>query len=286
MPDYETVIRKPESELLLGENDTPQVVPRTESDFPLISYESGMELPNSVFGDGEEFYVYNLIMNEADVISFCKKYDLSPNAFVAVFCVKTIGMLFLEPEKPIVCNINQNYGPELGYYNNRHDLVRPINIVYPIKIFEAPYSLLGTLTRGQMILKSSRDYCKQELIDNYNRIAVIDSLNSFAEKLEYARTHARKRDASGTVIISYPGKTELEPLNEYMLYIIPMVFHRFGIAIDAIAGTIRLLWHQKGKGGILINTFIENLKKEGIYVIIKDPLHLEAPVLSQEFTPM
>ena len=276
VPDFSGTIRTPESELLPGENDTPVPLPK-ENEGLLCAYESGSELPDSVFGSEEGMFVHLLHLKESEVIAFCKKNDLSPNAFVSVFCAKTIDQLLPHHERPIVCNINQNYGTELGYRNNRHDLVMPINIVYPSSALLRSFSFLGTVTRGQMILKASRDYCVHELNGNFERIGKLDALPTLEEKFAYGKAHARKRDASGTFIVSYPGRTDLGLLSPYLTDIVPMVFHRFGIAVDAMDGSIRLAWHQKGKGGALLEKFIDHLRQENIEVTVHPPMMMEVP---------
>lgn len=278
LPDLTGAIRVPESELLPGENDTPTPFPQEKAG-PLRAYESGLELPDSVFGDGEGMFVHLLRLKESEVIAFCKKNDLSPNAFVSVFCAKTIDQLLPDHDRPIVCNINQNYGVELGYMNNRHDLVRPINIIYPSHVLNRSFSFLGTVTRGQMILKASRDYCVHELNGNFERIGVLDTLPTLEDKFAYGKAHARNRDASGTFIVSYPGRTDLGLLNQYLTDIVPMVFHRFGIAVDSMNGSIRLAWHQKGKGGALLESFMGRLRQEKIEVTVHPPRRMVVPGL-------
>ena len=222
---YAPGIRKPEDDLLPGENDEPSFAMLSE-DSPIYRYKSknpvvlksdymnGLINP---FRRSPNYCIYSFSQN--DIISFMKSHDASVAAFFLVVMAKALDRILPEKDRVIGGEIAHNPSAALGRPYSHFDLLSHVHIDYEREKLNWDFERLGTMTRGQMILQTDPSVSSEELRKNFVLFEELEQIRGNKDKRKCMKKHdpSSGKDAKhGTYVVNYSGQMDWGEVADYV----------------------------------------------------------------------
>ena len=284
-------IRKPNSELLPGETEEP-TMENLSSDKPIFEYKSkdptilGLDYLNGItnpFKRAPNYHLYTFPQKE--IMKFAKENDMSVAAVFLILMAKMLDKVLPEKNKVIGGEIAHNPTSNLGLKNAHCDLLSHVHIDYERDVLKKDMSILGTMTRGQMILQTDPTVSSEELRKLFLSYEELDKVKGLKQKRKYTKNNdpSTGKDAKhGTYIVNYSGQMDWGEVADYVESYVIVVEGHLLLEITSMSDKIFVSFMQLLRDKKYINAFNEVLEE------LQIPYKLEGPFpkrLSKHFLP-
>lgn len=273
-------IRKPDSPLLEGEDTEPSLEFLSDEE-PIYEYKSkkpvvmmldylnGMYNP---FMRDPNYYCFSF--DQADIVKFIRSYDSSVSAFFLTVTAMALDKVLPEKFQYIGGEIAHNPAKDIGLPNSHCDLLTHVHIDYNRKHLRGDISLLGTMTRSQIILQTDKSVVDQQLRKLFNFWGEIDEQQGLKNKLAFNSKNdpSSGKDAQhGTFISNYSGREDWGEVADYVEAFFVIVSGHILLEVSSLADKIFVSFMQLINTSKYTDAFGEVLTELGIPFKVEGP---------------
>jgi len=228
----------------------------------------------------DELEVIDLIIPEADFLKFTSANDASPGTMISLLFARTIDELYPEREKGIMSSYVINGRPMLNASMDHHNCVHTVFMDYSDRIKAVPFDRQCTVYRGKTFVQSDADRVAGAMTVNACRNRMIaKSIPTVEGKMETFAKMLSGGRMLFTFMVSYVGKWKykaVEPyISEFWTHVPPANSCLSEIA--AVGGNIFLSVHQQFRDDTILQSFIRELKSNGVDCMMKKRLTADIP---------
>lgn len=273
-------IRKPDSELLIGEDSEPslsmlldeKVIYKYKSKKPVImafDYLNGLYNP---FVRNPNYYEFTF--EQSDIMKFAKENDASVASFFLVSVAKMLDKILPKKHKVIGGEIAHNPTADIGIANAHCDLLTHVHIDYEREYLSQDMNKLGTLTRGQIILQTDSSVVSSELRKRFEFLEKVDKINGTENKRKFYATKdpsISKEAEHGTYIVNYSGRVDWGEVANYVESYMIIVEGHLLLEITSMADKIFVSFMQLIKTSKYVDAFGKVMDELGIPYKIDGP---------------
>ena len=227
-----------------------------------------------------ELEVIDLVIPEADFLKFTSANDASPGTMISLLFARAIDDLYPQRDKGIMSSYVINGRPMLNTPLDHHNCVHTVFMDYSDKIKAMPFDRQCTVYRGKTFIQSDAARVAGAITVNSCRNRMIaKSVPTFEGKADtFAKMLAGGRMLF-TFMVSYVGKWKykaVEPyISEFWTHVPPA--NSFLSEIAAVGGNIFLSVHQQYRDDTLLQSFMDELKKNGVDCFLKKRMVADNP---------
>ena len=218
-------IRKPDDDLLPGENEEPTFEMLSDDD-PVYHYEGGKAVVlqkdylHGLFNPLKRSPNYSIYtFSQQDIISFARDNDASVSSFFLVVMAKTLDKVLPRKYPVIGGEIAHNPSAVFGRPNSHFDLLSHVHIDYDRDQLQWDAEKLGTMTRGQMILQTDPSVSSEEIRRLFTLFEETDQIKGLKNKRKYIKDNnpsSGKSAKHGTYIVNYSGQMDWGEVADYV----------------------------------------------------------------------
>lgn len=264
-------IRLPDSALLPGETAFPQPEDLKNAE-PFMQYSGGSgyflsqdyrEAAQNPEVSGNGYYCMEI--EQSEFMDYVRENDSSPATIVSVFMFQALNSL-LDKEIPVItCGMAHNFQAQVGCQDSYKDLTRTLHLKYTREMAKWPTDMLGTVTRGMVMLQSQPENARYDLRNLMEYHKKIDSFPTLAQKREFCRENGKFIGAvRDTYNVSYAGKFDWGSLAPYIKSLYSITNGHLNVEINAINGKFFVCFHQVVSNKGYFEAFCNVLDREGI----------------------
>jgi len=283
-------IRKPGEALLPTETAEPSLsmlpdeepVYRYKSKGPVVMIGDYM---NGLYNPFRRKPNYRLFtFDQEDLMSFVKDTDASVISFFLVVMAKALDRVLPEKKKVIGGETAHSPRESLGIPDSHCDFLSHVHVDYERDLLHRDMELLGTMTRGQIILQTDPSVSGGELRKVFTMYDGLDRIHGLKAKRKYMNAHdpSRGKEAKhGTFIINYTGRMDWGEVADYVeSYAAIVEGHLLG-EVTSMDGKIFFTLMQLIEETKYAEAFLDVLKDLGIPCKMEGPFpkHLSKHVL-------
>ena len=232
--------------------------PRVEPAFSLI--EDGGMTPSSP-------RVWDIEIPEDAFMRFTSANDASPGTMVSLLIAHTLDEMFPERSKPITSSYIINGRPMLHSPKTHHNCVNTVFFNFNDRIKAMPFDRQCTVYRGITFIQSDEQRVAGAMTVGASRNRMVLGMAPTYEARKYAFGQMLEGGKKlFSYMVSYVGKWRIKSLEPYILEFwthVPMA-NNFLVEIAAVNGKIFLTIHQSFAEDVVIQGFLNQLKKHGI----------------------
>ena len=283
---YAPEIRKPDSDLLPGETDEPEMDMLTAEE-PIYKRKIkkapvlGLDYLKGVFIPIKRDPNYTVVtIDQKDFLKAAKVNDSSVLSLFFVLFARTLDRVFPEKNRVIVGEAAHNPRESVGLPNTHCDFLSHVYVNYDRDSLNGDLEKLGTRTRGQIILQTDPTVSHAQVKKLFELYEEIDKVHGLKAKRKYMAKHslATGKDAQhGSFIANYTGLSDWGELANYVEWFVYVIEGHFTIEITAMADKIFIGFMQVIKTNKYIDLFREELDKIGIPCKIEGPFPKRLP---------
>lgn len=273
-------IRKPDSDLLPGEDSEPKISMLTDEK-PIYSYKSkkpvimALDYLNGMYNPfmrDPNYYIFTF--EQSDIMSFAKRNDASVASFFLASVAKSLDKILPKKYQVIGGEIAHNPAADIGISNSHSDFLTHVHIDYDRKYFDYDMDRLGTLTRSQIILQTDETVVANELRKYLMFLEEVDKIDGTQNKRAYfAKNNPSlgKGAEHGTFIVNYTGRMDWGEVADYIESYVIIVEGHILLEVTSMADKIFVSYMQLIKE----NKYVEVLGK--VMDELKIPYKIEGP---------
>ena len=242
----------------------PQDLPVGNLEFPMDSftlmsdYMAFMKNPDRMMG------YTPIIIPKAALMKYSRDNDGSPNSIISTILFRMCTRLFPDQTKFSV-RIACNYRADVGCPETYHDMVRQIQIPYPIKMKDWPIEKISTVTRSKMYIQMQPEVSWKEFRKVYAFRRAIDDQPDLEAKADYAVNNSpTTHGIPSTCVISYVGKIEWGGLAPFIKGIYSLTFGHVMLEINATAEDFCISFQTLHQHERYADAFLKILDEEGL----------------------
>lgn len=283
---YAPEIRKPDSDLLPGETDEPEMDMLTDEE-PIYKRKIkkapvlGLDYLKGVFIPIKRDPNYTVVtIDQKDFLKVAKVNDSSVLSLFFVLFARVLDRVFPQKNRVIVGEAAHNLRESVGLPNTHCDFLSHVYVDYDRDSLNGDLEKLGTRTRGQIILQTDPTVSNAQVKELFELYEEIDKVHSLKAKRKYMAKHslATGKDAQhGSFIVNYTGLMDWGELANYVEWFVFIIEGHFTIEITAMADKIFIGFMQVIKTDKYIDLFREELEKLGIPCKIEGPFPKRLP---------
>ncbi len=273
-------IRKPDSDLLPGEADAPNIDVLSD-DEPIYRYKSknpvilAMDYLNGLFNPFKRKpNYYQFTFHQNDVVSFAKENDASVASFFIVAVAKAMDKLLPEKHKVIGAEIAHNPAVDIGMPHTHCDILSHVNIDYEREYLKQDMEKLGTMTRAQIILQTDPSVSNCQLRRRFSFYEDLDRVSGLKNKRAYYAKHdprTGKNAEHGTFIVNYSGMMDWGEVADYVESYVLIVEGHVLLEVTSMADKIFVSFMQLIKEAKYVKAFGEVMDELGIPYQVEGP---------------
>ena len=246
-------IRKPDSELLEGEDTEPSLEMLTDEE-PIYQYKSKkpvimtMDYLNGMYNPFKRdpnYYIYTF--EQKDIVKFIRNNDSSVAAFFLTMMAEALDRVLPEKYQYIGGEIAHNPAADIGLPNSHCDFLTHAHIDYDRKYLKGDPEFLGTLTRSQIILQTEPSVVSCELRRKFTHWEGIDQVSGLKNKIAFNAKNdpsLGKEAEHGTFISNYSGRMEWGEVAEYVESYVIIVEGHLLLEVTSMADKIFVSFMQ------------------------------------------
>ena len=273
-------IRKPDSELLPGE-DTEPSVSMLLNDEPIYKYKNkkptimAFDYLNGLYNPfmrNPNYYVFTF--EQSDIMKFVKENDASVASFFILCVAKSLDKILPKKCKVIGGEIAHNPAADIGIPNTHCDFLTHAHIDYDRDYFKYDMEKLGTLTRSQIILQIDPTVVSNELRQRFEFLEALDNIQGIKNKRDYyaKKDPALSKEAQhGTYIVNYTGRLDWGEVANYVESYVIIVEGHLLLEITSMADKIFVSFMQLIKTSKYVNALGNVMDEIGIPYKIEGP---------------
>ena len=221
---------------------------------------------------------------EAEFVRFCQEYEASPGTMLSLLMTRAIHSIHPQTERPFNSSYVYNGRPMLGAPETHHNCVGTNVFQFSDKMKKMPFDLQATAYRGMTFMQSDTDRVKQSMAVTAARSRMVLKMAPTVE----AKCGAYAQMLMGgiryfTYMVSYVGKWKYASVEPYILEFwthVPMA-NNFLVEIAAVNGKIFLTIHQSFAQDVVIQGFLNQLKKHRIPFQVRQTTDNDAAVFPE-----
>ncbi len=224
----------------------------------MADYMEFMKNPDSIMGS------YPISIPKEALMKYSRDNDGSPNSIISSVLFRMCTRLFPDQTKFSV-RIACNYRADVGCPETYRDMVRQIQISYPIRIKDWPIENISTITRTKMYLQMQPEVSWEECrkVDAFRR--AIDARPDLEAKVDYAVNNSPTTHGTpSTCVISYVGKIEWGGLAPFIEGIYTFTFGHVMLEINATSENFCISFQTVHQHERYVKAFLRILDEEGL----------------------
>jgi len=283
---YAPEIRKPDSDLIPGETDEPEMDMLTAEE-PIYKRKIkkapvlGLDYLKGVFMPIKRDPNYTVVtIDQKDFLKVAKVNDSSVLSLFFVLFARVLDRVFPQKNRVIVGEAAHNPRGSIGLPNTHCDFLSHVYVDYDRDSLNGDLEKLGTRTRGQIILQTDPTVSNAQVKELFELYEEIDKVHGLKAKRKYMAKHslATGKDAQhGSFIANYTGLMDWGELANYVEWFVFVIEGHFTIEITAMADKIFIGFMQVIKTDKYIDLFREELEKLDIPCKIEGPFPKRLP---------
>ena len=283
---YAPEIRKPDSDLLPGETDEPDMDMLTAEE-PIYKRKIkkapvlGLDYLKGVFIPIKRDPNYTVVtIDQKDFLKVAKVNDSSVLSLFFVLFARVLDRVFPQKNRVIVGEAAHNLRESVGLPNTHCDFLSHVYVDYDRDSLGGDLEKLGTRTRGQIILQTDPTVSHAQVRKLFELYEEVDKVHGLKAKREYMTKHSLSTDKDaqhGSFIANYTGLMDWGELADYVEFFVFVIEGHFTIEITAMADKIYVGFMQLLKTDKYINLFLEELEKVGIPCTVEGPFPKRLP---------
>ena len=231
------------------------------------SYTPAFSLEKDAGFHTTDLNLMDIEISEADFLKYTSANDASPGTMIALLNARVIDSLYPDRDKKIMGSYIINARPMLGASITHHNCVSTVFLDYSDKIRNMPFDRQCTVYRGKTFIQSDSERVAGAMTFSANRNRLmLDSAPTLAEKYDvFARSLSGGR-LLFTYMVSYVGKWKYKAVEEYISEFWTHVPSANALLTEvaAVGGRIFLTVHQRFEEDIIIQSLLDELKRNGI----------------------
>ena len=245
-------------------NSLPSDPPAGNPDFSndsftlMADYMEFMKNPNRRMG----YYPISILKTE--LMKYARDNDGSPNSIISAVLFRMCTRLFPDQTKFSV-RIACNYRADVGCPGTYRDMVRQIQVSYPIKIKDWTIEKISTVTRSKMYVQMQPEYSWEECrkVDTFRR--GIDDQPDLVSKVDYAVDNSpTTHGIPSTCVISYVGKVDWGGIAQYLQGVYSLTFGHVMLEINATEENFCISFQTLHEHEKYVRAFLDVLDEEGV----------------------
>ena len=243
---------------------------------PLYTKETVKDFYRLNKGTEHDARIFYIKLSEAQLIQYCRDFDGSPNAFLAVMLARAIRRYDPSSEKTISASVAIDHKAILGNQDNYRLFAHVVELDFPKSRNLDDLMKSCTVARGQVMLQAQPE---NSLWDLKQRKALYAKLDQVPLDVKIGRMTQTTGATRWTFSISYANSRSFGPLDPYIeeLYFLthPDVMD-VGCEITCINHNFFVAFIQSFSSEAFLNVFLDELKSVGINyeLMLKEPLQL------------
>ena len=273
-------IRKPGEDLLPTETAEPSLDMLPDEE-PVYTYQSKDpvvmigDYMNGLYNPVRRKPNYRLFtFRQEDLVPFLKDTDASVISFFLVVMAKAMDRVLPEKIKVIGAETAHNPRESLGIPDSHCDFLSHVHVDYDREILQRDMEMLGTMTRGQIILQTDPSVSSGELRNVFTTYEGIDRIHGLKEKRKYMKEHdpSKGKDAKhGTFIVNYTGRMDWGEVADYVESYVAIVEGHLVGEVTSLDDKIFFTLMQLIDGKKYAEAFLEVLEELGIPCKVEGP---------------
>ena len=245
-------------------NSLPSDPPAGNPDFSndsftlMADYMEFMKNPNRRMG----YYPISILKTE--LMKYARDNDGSPNSIISAVLFRMCTRLFPDQTKFSV-RIACNYRADVGCPETYRDMVRQIQVSYPIKIKDWTIEKISTVTRSKMYVQMQPEFSWEECrkVDAFRR--GIDDQPDLESKVNYAVDNSpTTHGIPSTCVISYVGKVDWGGIAQYLQGVYSLTFGHVMLEINATEENFCISFQTLHEHEKYVRAFLDVLDEEGV----------------------
>ena len=264
------------------------VIPESETGNPFADLDfDAAEEPLYTKQTVEDFYrvkfeenagpqIHYIKLKEEQLIQYCRDFDGSPNAMIAVMLARTVGQYDPENKKTVSVSVAIDHKAMLGVSGNYRLFANVIDLDFPVSRPLDDLMKSCTTARGQMMLQAQPE---NSLWAMKQRKLTYAKLGQLPLDIKMGAIAKSAGNARWSFAVSYTNSRSMGSADPYInaLYVVaePGVFD-IGCEIACINHNFYLTMIQRFSADRFIEIFLKELSSVGIdcEVLRKEPLRL------------
>ena len=261
----------PDSEFVPGEFDFPEIGSLPESDysyqregkmgyFPAGDYIQAMRNP-----DFRNEGYYCITIKQREFMKYIHSNDGSPAAILSVLMFKALAPLFPEEADTFSAGIAFNFRKDVNCPKTYHSISTVLHAVYKRCHLDIPVEMLGTITRGMIILQTQPENAVIHMKDVLKYYEKVDSLKTIEEKRDFCLKEGLfTKGCKDTYNVSYVGRTDFGSMSKYVRSLNTLAYGNLLVEINAIGNMFYITLNQMVKTDRYIEPFLNTLREAGL----------------------
>ena len=279
-------IRKPDSDLLPGENQEPAIdmLTREEPNYKRKYQKApvlGLDYLNGLFNPFKRDPNYRVVtVNQADLVKVLKECDSSVLSFFFIIFAKVMNRVLPEKDRIIVGEAAHNMRDSLGLPNTHCDFLSRIFVDFNRDDLKKDLKDLGKSTRGEITRQIHPSVSHAQVRKLFELYEALDKEKGLKAKKKYMAKHSLsvgKEAQHGSFIVNYTGQMDWGELANYVEWYAFVIEGHFTVEITAMADKIFIAFMQLIKTDRYIKLFEEELKKAGVPCKTEGPFSKRLP---------
>lgn len=263
-------------------------IPKSETDNPFADLDiDAAEEPLYTKATVDDFYrvkvegdpapqIHHIRLDESQLIGYCRDFDGSPNAMIAVMLTRAARRYDPDNEKTVSVSVAIDHKAMLGVRDNYRMFANIIELGFPRSLSLDDLMKTCTMARGQMMLQAQPENSLWAMKQRKLTYAKLDQLPLDVKLGVIAKSAGNAR---WSFSVSYTNSRSMGSVDPYIdtLYVVaePGVFD-IGCEITCINHNFFLTIIQSFSADRFVDIFLEELSSVGIdcEVLRKEPLRL------------
>ncbi|MBP9996786.1 MAG: hypothetical protein KBT19_05855 [Lachnospiraceae bacterium] len=280
-------IRKPDSELLPGENTEPTLelaqdaieLSRDKCRNAFVPIKDYLSSALNPFKRSHEYFTFTFDAKE--LVGMSTVTDNSVNSIICVLMLKALDKVIPAKCDKITAQIPHNPASALGIPNNRNNVLSYVFIPFKRNVARKTLEQLGTITRGAIFLQTDSAYSRNDVKRTMEYWNGIDSVTGYKEKLTYAKQHdllQGRQALHASYVVSYTGFTDWGELIDYVESYCFIVDGHQTLELSAIGDKIICNYMQVIRTDKYVDAFKKTLEENGIPYKVEGPFKKNLPI--------
>jgi hypothetical protein len=245
-------------------NSLPSDPPTGDPDFSRDSFTLTADYMAFMKNPDRKMGYYPISIPKSELMKYARDNDGSPNSIISAVLFRMFTRLFPDQTKFSV-RIACNYRADVGCPETYRDMVRQIQVSYPIKIKDWTTEKISTVTRSKMYVQMQPEYsweaCRK--VDTFRR--GIDGQPDLESKVNFAVENSPvTHGIPSTCVISYVGKVDWNGLAPHIQGVYSLTYGHVMLEINATEENFCISFQTLHEHEKYIRAFLEVLAEEGV----------------------
>ena len=237
--------------------------------------------------DDKKSMVYSIVIEEAQLVNYCKCNGASPTSMVALLMSRAIAKMYPTAEDTIRITVCVNQRNALEAPLSHHSLVGGAYLVYKDDMRSLSVREQSDLYRNMLREQTTKDNVLKGVASQVGVYRLILSKETDEERIELVDAIGRLTKNIVTVNLSYVGKGDFKEAEEYIRDFRTLTCPAAnGITVEmaAVNGRFTLDFIQTFSSDYFVDAFMKELEGNGIGYELREASELKLPRIRLPWT--